>query len=283
MASSSKKRSRAAVTVLLCLVAVCVVAVLTVSGLVKHKLNALQQGASFQLNYGVATQDSNAHPALYSILEQAGATTGTVDGLYSPGQLQLSLTASNGTQPFTRIYVDKDETLFDAAQLYETLRQSVISRYPLASSLLPDWTLGDYISQSQLASMLGVQDSQVSLQDMTGFTLDLSNKKRVHPDRDTQGYTYYQLSAEGADSPVLVLGFPLKSLLLDDTIPVDIQLEVPAHGVTISLNGTITPSLNTLLAPSSRIEDSDIASFIQLRQTLQQIAQIIQNTLSSLG
>ena len=283
MAASSKKRSRAVVIVLLCLAAVCAVAVLTLSGLVKRKLNALQQGASFRLNYSVAVQDGGSHPALYSILEQAGATSGTVDGLSSPGQLQLSLTAAGGTQPFTRVYVDQNETLFDAAQLYETLRQSVVSRYPLASSLLPDWTLGDYISQSQLASMLGVQDTQVALQDMTGFTLDLRGKKRVRSDRDTQGFTYYQLSAEGADAPVLVLGFPLKSLLFEETLPVDIRLEIPAHGVSIDLNGTVTPSLNTLMVPSSRIADSDIASFVQLRQTLQQIAQLIQNTLNSLG
>ena len=47
MASSRKKRSRAVVTLLLCLVAVCIVAALVLYGLANRKLKALQQGADF--------------------------------------------------------------------------------------------------------------------------------------------------------------------------------------------------------------------------------------------
>ena len=91
MASSRKKRSRAVVTLLLCLAAVCIVAALVLYGLANRKLKALQQGADFEFTYAVTSQGGTTHPALYSILDQAGATEGRMTGLYSPGQLQLYL------------------------------------------------------------------------------------------------------------------------------------------------------------------------------------------------
>ena len=158
--ASPKKRSRAVVTVVCALLVLCLAAALVFFGLAKRKLSALQAGADFDLIYGVTAQSSTA-PALYSILEQAGATSGRVTGLYSPGQLQLYLysstartTETSGDNFFTDIYIDADQTLFNAGQLYRTLRQSVASRYPLAGALLPDWTLGSYISQNQLAQVL---------------------------------------------------------------------------------------------------------------------------------
>ena len=82
MASSRKKRSRAVVTLLLCLAAVCIVAALVLYGLANRKLKALQQGADFEFTYAVTSQGGTTHPALYSILDQAGATEGRMTGLY---------------------------------------------------------------------------------------------------------------------------------------------------------------------------------------------------------
>ena len=44
------------------------------------------------------------------------------------------------------------------------MKQDVYKRqsYPLASLLLPDWSLGSYISQAQLASLLGVDTTATS-------------------------------------------------------------------------------------------------------------------------
>ena len=81
--ASPKKRSRVVVTVVCALLAVCLAASLVFFGLAKRKLSALQTGADFDLIYGVTAQSSTA-PALYTILEQAGATAGRVTGLYSP-------------------------------------------------------------------------------------------------------------------------------------------------------------------------------------------------------
>ena len=283
--ASPKKRSRAVVTVVCALLAVCLAAALVFFGLAKRKLSALQTGADFDLIYGVTAQSSTA-PALYSILDEAGATSGRVTGLYSPGQLQLYLYSSTaetgGDNFFTDIYIDADQTLFNAGQLYRTLRQSVASRYPLAGALLPDWTLGSYISQNQLAQVLGVQTAQTSLQEMSGFSLKLNPRWIVHTEYDTQGFTYFQLPAEGADAPTVVLGLPLKSLLFDESIPVDVHVTIPAHGVSVTLNGVVRASVNSLSAPTDCIADSDIQSFVQLRQTLEQIAQTIQTTLNAL-
>lgn len=286
--ASPKKRSRAVVTVVLALLAVCIVAAVVLFNLASRKLKALQQGADFDLTYAVTAQSGTA-PALYSILDDAGATEGRLTGLYSPGQLQLYLysntartTETSGDNFFTDIYIDADQTLFDAGKLYRTLRESVANRYPLAGALLPDWTLGSYISQNQLAEVLGVQPAQTAMQEMSGFSLKLNPQWIVHTDYDTQGFTYFQLPSEGADAPTVVLGLPLKSLLFDESIPVDVHVTIPAHGVSVTLNGVVRAAVNSISAPADCIADSDIHSFVQLRQTLEQIAQLIQTTLNAI-
>lgn len=80
----------------------------------------------------------------------------------------------------------------------------------------------------------------------------------------------------------MVLGLPLKSLLFDESIPVDVHVTIPAHGVSVTLNGVVRAAVNSLSAPTDCIADSDIQSFVQLRQTLEQIAQTIQSTLNAL-
>ena len=80
----------------------------------------------------------------------------------------------------------------------------------------------------------------------------------------------------------VVLGLPLKSLLFDESIPVDVHVTIPAHGVSVTLNGVVRAAVNSLSVPTDCIADSDIQSFVQLRQTLEQIAQTIQTTLNAL-
>ena len=287
---ASKKR-RAVVTVIACILAVCLVAGVVLFSLVHRKVSALQKGATFELSYTITAQDGSPSPALYNILKQVGATSGDIAGLYSPGQLQLYLYTSGGltraetggTDFFTDIYIDADDTYFDAGRLYRTLRDSVASSVPLVGSFLPEWSLPSYISQTQLAKVLGVSNTQVELQEMSGYTFSLSRQNIVHPDYAKKGYTYYQFPAEGEDAPVLVVGLPLKSVLFDDTIPVDIHVEIPTHGVTAALSGTVTPSINSISAPVDLISDSDIDSIVQLRENLQQFADLIGSALSMIG
>lgn len=210
-------------------------------------------------------------------------------GLYSPGQLQLYLysrdaaTTETSGDNFSPMSILMQTRLCSMPGSFTgTLRDSVVSSYPLVGTFFPEWSLPNYVSQAQLAQMLGVPDSQVAMQDMSGYTLKLNPKWIVHPDYDPQGFTYFQFPSEGVGSPTLVLGLPLKSLLFDDSIPVDIHLEIPAHDVSVTLTGSVTPVVNSLSAPTDLIQDSDIASFVQLRQTLEQIAQLVQSTLNAI-
>lgn len=175
MAASKKKRTgaRAAVVVVLCLVLVCVVAAAVALGLVSRRVKSFAGGASFSLDYQI-TSTAAEEPALYKVLAQFGGTSGRVDGQYTPEALQLELypQASGSSQPLTRLYISKDETLYDAGQLYRTLRSSITDNYPLAGVLIPEWNMGSYISQTQLASLLGVDDTATSLQSMNDFQLD---------------------------------------------------------------------------------------------------------------
>ena len=62
------------------------------------------------------------------------------------------------------MYISEEETLYDAGQLYNKLRSTVVAEHPLASLLLPGWSLGSYISQDQLANSAGVDLTATSLQ-----------------------------------------------------------------------------------------------------------------------
>lgn len=283
MASSRKKRRglSIAVIVVLCLLLIAVVAAAVGYSLVARRVKALQAGASFTLDYEITpTADS---PALYGILQQAGATNGTVTGQYAPNALQLSIAAKKAVipaDPLTRVYVSSDETLYDVGQLYRNVRTSITDAYPLAGLLIPDWSLGSYISQSQLASLLGVGTEATSLQDVTEFQLDAKGLQRVQPENARDGYLYFQLNtgtgSAGADAPVLVVGFQ-KDKFFDDAIPVELQLTIPAHDVTIRLSGTVSARTVSLTAPTSRMKDDDIQTLVQIRETIQSVLQFVQN------
>lgn len=280
MASSrtKKKRIRAALVVVLCLALVLAVAAAACYGLLARRLKALQAGAGFTFEYEITpTADS---PALYTILQQTGGTSGTVTGKYAPDALQLSISAPDAVIPadqLTRVWVSGSETLYDAGQLYRNLRTSITNAYPLAGLLIPDWSIGNYISQAQLASLLGVDAAATSLQDVTDFQLDVKNLQRVTPDDAKDGYLYFQLTAgsAGANAPVLVLGLE-KSQFFADAIPVEIRLSIPEHGVSIRLSGTVSAETVVLSAPTSRMKDEDIQTLVQIRETIQSVLQFVQ-------
>lgn len=299
MASSKRRARRHTVrNIILCVLLVCIVAVAAVFFLLNSKVKKLQQGAAFDFSYTV-TATSAESPVLYTVLEKTNATQGSVYGVYAPGKLLLSFYQLTGTtptatwdaqtgaltlhpearasEPFTRVYVDSSETLYDVGQLYDTARQAIVDTYPLAGSLLPDWSLGNYISQTQLATLLGVETGSVEMQDMTGFTLALAALKKAEPQGALSGYTYFRLENPDAtlSSPDLIIGVPLKSVLAETT-PVHIMLTIPQHGVRVELLGTVEPADTTIIAPSSRMKDQDIATFAQIRQTVEELLQVIQ-------
>ena len=285
MASSRKKRTGGfvALVVVLCLLLICVVAAAVLYGVVSRKIRAFQAGATFAFDYQI-TATTAEEPTLYSMLDQLGGTTGHVDGQYSPTALQLALypkstTAANGTaQPLTRLYINGNETLYDVGQLYTTLRAAVTEAYPLSSLLLPTWSLGSYISQTQLADVLGLDVSATSLQSMNSFALDLKHLQKVQPENAKDGYLYFQLESASSDAsaPVLTLGVAKKNLLRTSSPAVHILLDIPAHGIHVELTGAVTAASTTLTAPTSRMQDADIASLVKLRETLESVLQFVQ-------
>ena len=142
--------------------------------------------------------------------------------------------------------------------------------------------MGSYISQTQLASLLGVDDTATSLQSMNDFQLDLKKIKKVQPENAKAGYLYFRLETDdtAADSPVLTLGVEKSGLLRAASPAVHILLDIPAHGIHTELTGTVTPAAPALTAPTSRMQDSDIASLVQLRQTVESVVQFVQSAAS---
>ena len=255
-APKNNKRGRAALVVVLCLLALCLAAGGTVYGLLSRKVKAIQAGADFDFRYTV-TSTASRTPALYGVLEQVGATQGTVSGQYAP---------------------DANETLYDAGQLYTYLRGEIVAAAPLAGLVLPNWSMGSYISQTQLASLLGVELSAVEMQDMTNLTLGLGALQKVTPAGALDGYTYYQLPA-GETGLTCIVGLPLKELF-SGTTPLHILLTIPEHEVRISLSGTVTAAETAVVAPTSRMSDADVDNFVQLRQALEKFAEMLQKAAS---
>ena len=71
-ASKQKKRGRAALILLLCLLVLCLAAGGTAYALLRQKVRAIQAGAEFDFSYTV-TSPAAETPALYGVLQQAGA------------------------------------------------------------------------------------------------------------------------------------------------------------------------------------------------------------------
>ena len=267
MASSKRKKHGAGYVVLiavLILVLLAVVAAVTGYSLVARRVKALQAGAAFTFDYEItSTADS---PALYTILQKTGSTKGTVSGLYAPDALQLSISAPDAVipaGPLTRVYISSSETLYDVGQLYKNIRSSITDSYPLAS-------------------LLGVDTTATSLQDMTEFELPQKKLQRVQPENAKDGYLYFQLDTgdASANAPVLVIGLE-KSRFFADAIPVHILLTIPEHGVSIQLTGTVSAQTVVLTAPTSRMKDEDIQTLVQIRDTIQSVLQFVQTAANS--
>ena len=201
--------------------------------------------------------------------------------------MQLALyptgTSTVNDAPLTRMYISEEETLYDAGQLYNKLRSTVVAEYPLASLLLPGWSLGSYISQNQLATLLGVDPTATSLQQVNDFQLDLKQLKTVQPANAKEGYLYLQLPnlTAGEDAPQLILGIEKQGLLKTLSPKVHILLDVPAHHIHAELSGTVTASQTVVTAPTSRMQDSDVKSLVQLRKTIESIVQFVQTAAQS--
>ena len=201
-------------------------------------------------------------------------------GMLTTGVLWQNLLLCLGTVPFRFVFTLLASGMSDQASknVKRTLRSSITDNYPLAGVLIPEWNMGSYISQTQLASLLGVELSAVEMQDMTNLTLGLGALQKVTPAGALDGYTYYQLPA-GETGLTCIVGLPLKELF-SGTTPLHILLTIPEHEVRISLSGTVTAAETAVVAPTSRMSDADVDNFVQLRQALEKFAEVLQKAAS---
>ena len=149
--------------------------------------------------------------------------------------------------------------------------------------VVPGWSLGSYISQDQLATLLGVDPAATGLQQVNDFQLDLKQLKTVQPANAKEGYLYLQLPnlAAGEDAPQLILGIEKQGLLKTLSPKVHILLDVPAPHIHAELSGTVTAAQTVVTAPTSRMQDSDVESLVQLRKTIESIVQFVQTAAQS--
>lgn len=118
---------------------------------------------------------------------------------------------------------------------------------------------------------------------MNDFQLDLKQLKTVQPANAKEGYFYLQLPnlAAGEDAPQLILGIEKQGLLKTLSPKVHILLDVPAHHIHAELTGTVTAAQTVVTAPTSRMQDSDVESLVQLRKTIESIVQFVQTAAQS--
>ena len=123
---------------------------------VRSRAGALQKGSAFSFDYQV-TSTAAEPSAAYNTLKALDGLTGTLSGQSSGSDLYLAWYAAGQDQPFTDIYVQDGTVLLNIRQIYRTFLSGLSAKYPLIGSLIPDWTLGDYITQDQLAVLMGSQ------------------------------------------------------------------------------------------------------------------------------
>ena len=158
---SSSRRSRTVLLAVLALLAAAALALLGLYAFIRAKAGALQAGAAFTFDYTV-TSTSPEPSTAYAVLDALDALTGSVTGQSSGDSLYLawynvgsaafqSDQAPGPDQAFTDLYVKDGLVYLNVRQIYRTLLSGLSAQYPVITSLIPDWGLGDYITQTQLA------------------------------------------------------------------------------------------------------------------------------------
>ncbi len=243
------------------------------------KISALQTGASFTFRYEIAP-NSPDKPPLLNILERVNASSGSISGQYAPGKLQLSFYQLNEddsvkTSPFTRAYIDSEETLFDIGQLYTVLRQAVTDKLSIASVLLPGVESRRLHLPDAGCRRTGRRDEQGRAAGAFRLHPLAQGAEKASPSAARDGYRYYQFPA-AADGTTLVLGFSTDALF-SKTTPIHVLLTIPDHNVHIQLTGTVTSAKTVLSPPASRMSDEDIATLAQIRQSIESVWKMIQS------
>ena len=177
-------------------------------GLLLHsRIDALRSGSAFHFDYTV-TSTSAQPSATWSLLEALGATTGTLSGQNSGSDLTLSWYAPGKEEPYTQLVLADGQVYLDVRQIYRTFLSGLHAQYPAIASLIPDWGLGDYITGSQMATLLGQEPAMNGLEQYQSGAFALAALEPAHPDQALDGYFYFTLK-EPLGASVSRWAFPL--------------------------------------------------------------------------
>lgn len=260
----SKKRVTASGplrAVLLVLLAVALV-LLGLYAFLRYRMNQLAQGAVFRLEYTVQSTVDTPTSA-YKTFETMKGLTGTVEGESQADRLALRFYARGQTEAFLDVYAGGGETLVNIGRLYRYYVAGLAENYPLLAALIPDWGLGDYISQQQLALFLDQEPAQ-----QAGFaSLALTPASY---DAGRSGYLYFAPEGEDEAAPGLLIGVSAASLFSEE-IELHVLMEDKPDALHFELSGTVTAQEVSIPEPTSRMADEDVDALRAVWQALRDL------------
>lgn len=270
--SNSRRPGRLALRVLLVLFVIAAVVLLAFGLLIRSRSGALAKGAAFSFDYQVTS--TAAEPSLtYTTLESLGGLTGTLSGQSSGSDLYLAWYAAGKEEPFTDLYVQDGKVLLNIRQIYRTFLSGLNAKYPLVGSLIPDWTLGDYISQDQLALLLGTEPTVSEMENYSVSAFSLFSMQRVHPDNAMEGYLYFTPKESQGDA-VITIGFPLQSIWTE-FFRCHVLVDIPSQGLHLELTGKALPGEYDIQLPASVMKDEDINALAELIQAVRSLVALV--------
>ena len=269
-------------------------ALLVLAGLyitARRRADALLRGAAFVFDYTVTS--TAPEPSLaYSTLEALDAVEGSIAGQSSGDDLQIawyalpaaafqSEQAPGSEEAFTDLVAADGQVYLNVRQIYRTFLSGLNARYPIAASLIPDWGLGDYITQTQLARLLGAEPAAAGLAGYSVSAFSPGQLKRAEPADGLDGYLYFtpKQPLEGAE---VTVGFPLRSLWAD-FFTCHVLVDLPAQGLHFELTGRALPYENAIAAPASVMRDEDIAALADIFAAVRSLAALVQELVGPAG
>ncbi len=260
--SKKSVRSFGPLRAVLLILLVLAVVLLGLYGFLRYRMNRLAEGAAFRLEYTVQST-ADTPTSAYNTFQTMKGLTGTVEGQSQTDRFTARLYAQGQTEAFLEVYSGQGETLVNIGRLYRYYVAGLAQEYPLLASLIPDWGLGDYISQQQLARFFDQEaapQAGFTAQELVPFSYDAGRS----------GYLYF--APEGADeeNPSLLIGISAASLF-SDPVEVHVLLNDAADGLRFELSGTVTAQEVSIPAPASRMADEDADALRAVWQALRDL------------
>ena len=159
-------------------------------------------------------------------------------------------------------------------QIYRTLLSGLTAQYPAVSALIPDWDLGDYITQAQLARLLNSQPAVSAAGGYSAAAFAPGQMQRAYPEGALDGYLYFSPKQETGDVHITI-GFPLRSLW-SEFFHCHVLVELPGQGLRFELTGRALPGEYDIQAPASVMRDEDIDALAAIFEAVRSLLAFVQ-------